>query len=168
MPTGHSWINTEYLLLHYKCILKCCTAILSCWAEVSNKSGLVERLWNNKNNNREPCSLSLGLEWITCCYTWDQTAEKGKLTTLQEVSSWSPHFLYLCNQFGWNSLQKVQGRRLPPHSSDCPMPTDKSWGTPCRSPALLALCLMLNCGYGAFSEPLYFEQKWFWFTQLLK
>lgn len=105
MLTGHSWINTKYLLLHYKCILKCCTAILSCWAEMSNKSGLVESLWNNKNNNREPCSFSLGLEWITCCYTRDQAAEKGKLTTLQEVSSWSPHFLYLCNQFGWNSLQ---------------------------------------------------------------
>lgn len=49
---GHSWINMECLFM-YKCTLKSCAAILSCYTEVSKTSGPVWSLWNDKNNNEE-------------------------------------------------------------------------------------------------------------------
>lgn len=63
-PTSHSWINTEYLLLQYKCTLKSHTAILPWWADVSKTSGLIQSLWNNNNNNNNNKESLIGFHWV--------------------------------------------------------------------------------------------------------
>lgn len=102
---GHSWINMECLFM-YKCTLKSCAAILSCYTEVSKTSGPVWSLWNDKNNNEESLIgfCESRMNYLLLCL-WSAYWKKEE----------KPNLLNVFNQPKLNSLQKPGSRRFALH-----------------------------------------------------